>query len=131
MKLNNDITEEELIELVLTDFRNAKKKQEQNEKIMNSKKFKYGDIVINKNSNRLDKMFGVDDNSIGVIVGCFEIDGITESFGDYRKRYRVYYGQNNSYTGADEDSIELYEGEIPDKLKNVTWNNVYYNGFHA
>lgn len=128
VKLKDDISNEELMKIIIKDLEKAKQNQKKNIDIMASKKFNYGDIVIKSGANRLDGMFGIDKNEIGVIVGCYEIDGITESFGDYRKMYRVHYNNRNNYVGVQEDNIKLYEGEIPEHLKNVTWNQIYYHG---
>ena len=138
MKLPKNITEEQLIELVLKDFRKAKERQMRNADIMSKKTFNYGDVVVKKNANRLDGMFGISEDDIGIIVGSYELEGKKdgEVLGNHsnpdrnaKTMYRVHYSDWNNYTGTYDKDIELYEGEIPERLKNVTWNNIHYDGF--
>lgn len=138
IKLKNNITEEDLIELVLSDFRKAMYRQKRNAEIMSKKTFNYGDVVVKKNIKRLDNTFGISKDDIGIIVGSYELEGIKDSevlgncFDPNRNSktmYRVYYNDCNPYVGEYEGDIELYSGAIPEKLKNVTWNDIYYIGF--
>lgn len=122
-------TEKELnvITKALKVYHQATKKAKENEEIMNSKKFKYGDLVIKKNKGRLDDVLGADINDVGVIVGHYDCDGLDGNFfGRDRDMYRVHYNNKNNYIGEDVKGLEHYTDEIPEHLKNVKWNEVKY-----
>ncbi len=67
-----------------------------------------GSIVIKKGTTYFDNVFGTGEGEIGKIVGWdFEYG-----------YYRVYFSDNMPYVGVREGTIELYTGEVPQKLLN-------------
>lgn len=106
----------------------AKKKQRENAEFMKTKEFDYGTPVIMKS------IIGYDGNSvpiyeeeIGIIVGHYHCDGIVYH-GDnakYNDTYRVHFNEKSSYQGVRPNALKRYEGELPEHLKNVEWNEIY------
>ena len=120
----NKLTKDEQFVLyrALAEYRKRVGKQKQNKLAMSKKKFNYGNAVVKKGVSIADSWFGLDNEQIGIVVGHYDIDGTTTANG--RDMYRVYYSEFNSYTGADAEHLELYEGEIPEHLKKVEWNQI-------
>jgi hypothetical protein len=118
-----NLSEEELYvcNKALEEYRRRQIEQFRDQQIMRTKKFNYGDVVVKKGTSYFDDVFGTGDGEIGIVVGHYECEG-TEQHG--RDMYRVYYNSRNPYIGADANSIELYTGEVPEQLKNVTWNEI-------
>ena len=120
----SNLSEEELYvcNRALEEYRKNKIRQLRNYQIMKEKKFNYGDTVAKKKSSYFDGVFDIVNDEVGIIVGHYECRGI-EQHG--RDMYRVYYDSNNSYIGEDVNSIERYEGKIPEHLSNVEWNQIW------
>ena len=120
----NILSESEKIALdkALIEYRKSVEKQKRNEVIMSKKKFNYGDVVIKKGASYADSWFGLDSGDIGIVVGHYDCAG-TDGHG--KDMYRVHYSESNPYVGTDVESIELYDGEIPEHLKNVEWNQIW------
>jgi len=120
----NYLSDEELsvIDKALTEYLKRVEKQKLNAAMMSMKSFNYGDVVFKKDASRSDSWFGLDGGDIGVIVGHYDCDGIDE---DGRDMYRVHYSENNEYVGTNANDIKLYEGETPEHLKNVEWNQIW------
>jgi hypothetical protein len=76
--------------------------------LVSSGRLPLGSFVTKKSANSLDKMFGNTKGQIGMIVGW-----------DFRYGYyRVYYSESNPFIGESDSSVELYEGEVSEELRN-------------
>lgn len=121
-----DMTHAEAINLVLyPSLVDAFAKRKKNEEIMNNLEFPYGTVVIFK------KHSPDEEGEIGIIVGCYEIDGLTYPYikqdpGDVM--YRVHFNNNREYEGVRARFLKKFEGETPEHLKDVKWNQIYYQG---
>lgn len=111
----------------LEHYNVAKNKQLQNSRIMRNKGFDYGTLVVKKSSTIGDELFGHSKvGTVGVIVGHYDLHGTDGSFlGVERDMYRVYWSENAPYQGENSIGLERYNGEIPEHLKHVTWNDIY------
>jgi hypothetical protein len=114
--------EQKVLKQALVEYWKRVERQEKNIFIMSEKQFNYGDVVIKKGASRVDSWFGLEDGDIGVIVGHYDCDGLD---GDGRDMYRVYYSESSGYIGTNAEAIDLYEGIVPDHLKNVEWNQIW------
>lgn len=105
----------------------AKNKQLQNSRMMRSKGFDYGTLVIKKNSTIGDELFGHSTiGAVGVVVGHYDLQGMDGSFlGVERDMYRVYWSEDAPYQGENSIDLERYYGEVPEHLKYVTWNGMH------
>ncbi len=72
-------------------------------------KFHLGDCVQKITASYFDNVFDVGSGNVGIIVGWDKEYGY----------YRVYYNHIHRYTGVREETIEKYDGEIPEHLRNV------------
>lgn len=123
----NDKREMEVVTKALGVYKEKLVEQKRNAEIMENKKFKFGDVVFKAHTSRLDNMFGIKDNDIGVIVGHYDMDNLD---GEGKDLFRVHFNDISNYVGVSADLLELYTGEVPPHLKNVTWNEVSYMAFH-
>jgi hypothetical protein len=78
------------------------------EEFLEDKPFPMGSYIIKKKASYFDNVFGSSEGEIGKVIGWdFEY-----------QYYRVYYSDTLPYIGTREDTIELYNGEVPDNIKN-------------
>lgn len=118
-----NLTEQEVkvCKQALVEFHKRKKKQKENNKTMESKKFFYGTIVQKKGI----KAENLEPHEVGIIVGHYDCDGIDSE----EDMYRVDYGVGTRYTGEDVNNIEVYQGGLifldkVEHLKDADWNSI-------
>jgi hypothetical protein len=103
------LTDEQVAQKAIEEYHNVIERIKNAEGFLKSKEFPMGTYVIKKGTSMLDSLFGTGEGQVGKIVGWdFEYE-----------YYRVFYSQQNPYIGTREDTIELYEGEAPDSVKNM------------
>lgn len=78
----------------------------QDESLLKIKKFHFGDIVVKKRINSVDKVFNIEEGQVGKIIG----------YDRKNNYYRVYFSKSNPYIGVEEDKLEAFNGTVPDEV---------------
>jgi len=113
-----------VVEKALIEYQKLKETQLRNKEMMDGKKFNFGTLVVKKNSTVADGLFGHSKiGKIGIVVGHYDLDRNVSS--EAQDMYRIHWSKKSPYQGEDVNNLELYNGECPIELKNVTWNNLY------